>query len=207
MESNKIKADINRWLSYDKSPGTILRYKKTAEFVNKNGKLLDIGARGAEFKTYVSPEVDYNALDLYDKKEICFLKKRGIKAKRGVIEKIPFKNNSFDIIVLTEIIEHLPNPGIALKEVKRVLKKDGIVIVSVPNGELVRRIYRAIINLPRYVYGTKLKTYKEHECGGHLYMFTKQHIKLLFEMCGFKIEKCRSNMFDRSIIFRARPHW
>lgn len=49
------------------------------------------------------------------------------------IEKLPFSNNSFSTIICTEVIEHQPNPSQAIKELKRVLKKDGILIGSVPS--------------------------------------------------------------------------
>ncbi len=45
---------------------------------------------------------------------------------------IPTKNNTFDIILLTEVLEHLQNPIKVLKECKRVLKKDGKLIITMP---------------------------------------------------------------------------
>jgi len=46
---------------------------------------------------------------------------------------IKLKNNSVDIIIAGEIIEHLRNPEFILNECKRVLKKNGILVLSVPN--------------------------------------------------------------------------
>lgn len=50
----------------------------------------------------------------------------------GDIEKIPFKNNLFSTIICTEVLEHLPKPDVALKEIFRVLQKGGFLIGSVP---------------------------------------------------------------------------
>lgn len=55
----------------------------------------------------------------------------------GDIEKIPFKNNSFSTIVCTEVLEHLPTPSVALKEIFRVLEKGGLLIGSVPAKNLI----------------------------------------------------------------------
>lgn len=55
----------------------------------------------------------------------------------GDIEKIPFNNNSFSTIVCTEVLEHLPRPSIALKEIFRVLEKGGLLIGSVPAKNLI----------------------------------------------------------------------
>jgi len=46
---------------------------------------------------------------------------------------LPFRQESLDIVVLSEVIEHLITPSVALKEVKRVLKKRGFLVLSFPN--------------------------------------------------------------------------
>jgi len=45
---------------------------------------------------------------------------------------LPFKNNAFDMIILTEVLEHLPEPEEALKEIRRVLRAGGFLVVTVP---------------------------------------------------------------------------
>lgn len=57
-----------------------------------------------------------------------------VKIKKGDIYKLPYKDNSFDLIICTEVLEHLEDPKIALAELKRVTKKH--VILSVPNEPL-----------------------------------------------------------------------
>ncbi len=46
------------------------------------------------------------------------------------VEKIPFKSNSFDYVISTEAFHHFPNPQKALKEMKRVLKNQGRIIIA-----------------------------------------------------------------------------
>lgn len=46
-----------------------------------------------------------------------------------------FEDNLFDIVIALELIEHLENPKRFLQEVKRVLKKGGILILSTPNED------------------------------------------------------------------------
>lgn len=55
--------------------------------------------------------------------------------KRGDITKMPFKNNSFDVILCLDVLEHLDyiTQKKALLEIKRVLKKGGTAIFSIPN--------------------------------------------------------------------------
>lgn len=50
-------------------------------------------------------------------------------------EALPFGSASFDVVVMSEILEHLETPGLALAEAYRVLSADGILIVTVPNED------------------------------------------------------------------------
>lgn len=47
-------------------------------------------------------------------------------------KKFPFKSNTFDKVIFTDVLEHLPNEKIALGEINRVLKASGNLIISVP---------------------------------------------------------------------------
>ncbi len=65
-----------------------------------------------------------------------------ITIKKADIYKLPYKDNSFDLVICTEVLEHLETPEKALKELKRVSKK--YVILTVPNEPLftIQRILR-----------------------------------------------------------------
>lgn len=65
-----------------------------------------------------------------------------VKIKKGDIYKLPYKDNSFDLVMCTEVLEHLENPKKALKELKRVTKK--YLLLSVPNEPLftIQRVIR-----------------------------------------------------------------
>jgi SAM-dependent methyltransferase len=54
-----------------------------------------------------------------------------IKLKQASIYELPYKDNSFDLVLSTEVLEHLEDPRKALKEIFRVSKK--YVLLSVPN--------------------------------------------------------------------------
>lgn len=54
-----------------------------------------------------------------------------LKLKQGNIYELPYKDNSFDLVLCTEVLEHLEKPADALKELKRVTKK--YCIISVPH--------------------------------------------------------------------------
>ena len=47
---------------------------------------------------------------------------------------LPFPDDAFDVVILSEVIEHLCRPDRVLGEVKRVLRADGRIVVTMPNG-------------------------------------------------------------------------
>jgi len=51
----------------------------------------------------------------------------------GDIFKLPFADNSIDILISSEVVEHLPEPLLALQEMQRVLKSGGYAMVTTPN--------------------------------------------------------------------------
>lgn len=52
----------------------------------------------------------------------------------GSILEMPFDNNTFDYVVSSEVIEHTPDKAKAIQEIYRVLKPNGIAVVSTPNS-------------------------------------------------------------------------
>ena len=74
----------------------------------------------------LDPEVVEHASKTYRNENITF--------KVGSILKIPLEGNElFDIIVCFEAIEHVAEHSLLLSEVKRLLKRDGLFIISTPN--------------------------------------------------------------------------
>jgi SAM-dependent methyltransferase len=56
-----------------------------------------------------------------------------IWAIQGDAERVPFANGAFDVIVCTEVLEHLVNPVAAINEMKRILAAGGLLILTVPS--------------------------------------------------------------------------
>lgn len=97
-----------------------------------NGKLLDVGCGKMPYRSYISENSNiseyigleiYQALDYKGKFKPDFF-------WDGIT--MPFEDNSFDCVLLTEVLEHCFDPNITLSEVFRVLKKGGVVYFTVP---------------------------------------------------------------------------
>jgi len=107
----------------------------------KNKKVLDIGS-GSGYGTHFMSEKGAKSVIGIDKdKRIITLCQKNydtddLQFKVGDANNLDFGNGTFDIITAFELIEHLHNYEAFLKEVFRVLKQDGILIISTPNRKV-----------------------------------------------------------------------
>lgn len=66
----------------------------------------------------------------------------GCPVYAGTLEKAAFPSESFDVISLMDVIEHIPNPSDLIREIYRILSPDGIIFVVTPNfGSLFVQLY------------------------------------------------------------------
>lgn len=106
----------------------------------------------------------------------------------NINEKFDFSACMFDVVTSIAVIEHVFEPYFAVSEIHRILKKDGIFIVNVPNIAYLRhRIYLAFGKLP--VTSTSINWKEVGWDGGHLHYFTKNTFCKLLQECGFEIIK------------------
>jgi SAM-dependent methyltransferase len=76
--------------------------------------------------------IDINNRYVEKAKKLC-AGDRKIHIRQGSIYKLPYKDQIFDCVISSEIFEHLDNEKKALSELYRVLKPNGILLITVPN--------------------------------------------------------------------------
>ena len=82
---------------------------------------------------------------------------------QGNIEALPLPTAAFDKAYCSEVLEHLPHPEQALREICRILKPTGLLIISVPNETLINRIKAVLLRLGLFrlvLGGNKAKNYQ-----------------------------------------------
>lgn len=100
-------------------------------------KVLDAGCGHGELLTYIRErwECELFGVDMVQERLDRANSTEGIEIRYSNIqERIPFEDNSFDVSFSTEVIEHLKHPRSFLKELRRVTKTDGRIILTIPNG-------------------------------------------------------------------------
>lgn len=109
----------------------------TQSILLTKGKLLDIGCGGgriSEALPYYYPKVSVYGVDV-SKNAISYAKKYGsgnVSYAHMSGKRLPYRNSYFDVCICLDVMEHVPDVDYFLKEVKRVLKKDGKFFVIVP---------------------------------------------------------------------------
>ena len=104
---------------------------------NKQYKVLDLGIGGANLAKYVvkNPLFSLTGLDFDENLLNKVTRKRvDIPLVVGDAEKMPFEDESFDIIVHNQTLHHFPSIERVLGDIHRVLKKDGLLFSIETNG-------------------------------------------------------------------------
>jgi ubiquinone/menaquinone biosynthesis C-methylase UbiE len=97
--------------------------------------LLDAGCgEGITLEKMLSlfPDRQITGIDL-DDENIAICEKHNLPVVKADLNQIPWEDNYFDCITLIEVIEHLPQPENLFKEIARILKPGGRLIVLFPN--------------------------------------------------------------------------
>ncbi len=144
------------------------------------GKILDIGAGTGEFLSVAKNNGwQTTGLEPSDKAKAIAISK-GVSFVSATSE---LENHSFDVISMWHVLEHVPDLESQIKELKRLLKPSGTLIIAVPNFKSFDAKY----------YG---KFWAAYDVPIHLWHFSKTSIKLLFEKEDMKLEKILPMKFD-----------
>jgi SAM-dependent methyltransferase len=125
------------WEAYEKEVWTLdsYRFLKSYRLLKGEpiGRLLGIGIlSGRELLSLI--EKGYKCWGVEISEAYKMAQKRGIKCvKHDVSKGIPFSDEFFDVVWAEEVIEHLHDTDFFLKEVYRVLRRGGVLILSTPN--------------------------------------------------------------------------
>jgi len=102
-----------------------------------NWKVLDFGSGlGYNLPTLKRFTKKIVACDINKKSLTLSEQKNGTKSISYILlngQELPFKDKTFDLVIATEVFEHIPNYKIIMGEIKRIIKDDGFFIMSTPN--------------------------------------------------------------------------
>lgn len=111
------------------------RFKSLTKLIGdvNDKKVLDAGSGEGYFLSTIKSKNKFG-IELSEKRvAIAHKLYPDLKIKIGDIKKLPFENNEFDVIVCSEVLEHVSGYEKVLEEFKRCVKPDGYIVLSFPN--------------------------------------------------------------------------
>lgn len=160
-----------------------------------SSRVLDIGCASGWLTarvTQILPEAEVTGLDI-SQKMIKYAKTKHpeIVFICADAHKLPFPDESFDLIICTETLEHVVDPLRVLMEIRRCLSPNGQAVISMDTGNI-------LFNLAWFFWTrTKGKVWQE----AHLHKFDMDKLKKLFKKARFKIEKQQISHLGMAITF------
>ena len=146
----------------------------------QKGKILDIGAGTGEFLS-VAKNDGWQTIGVEPSERAKSIAiNKGVSFVSATSE---LENQSFDVISMWHVLEHVPDLDKQIKELKRLLKPTGTLIIAVPNFK----------SFDAKHYG---KFWAAYDVPIHFWHFSKTAIKLLFEKEEMKLEKVLPMKFD-----------
>ena len=169
---------------------------------NLTGNYLDIGSGTGELIQLVKSNFNVNcyAVDYIDTLMQIKNQKVDITDLNNCL--LPYEDNFFDAITFTEVIEHLEDHRKILKEIHRVLKNDGILVVSTPNILNMKSRMRFLLVGFYNLFGPlHVKESALHHGGGHINPISYFYLSHSLLDAGFKDIKLIIDKKQRTSIF------
>ncbi|MCP4367207.1 MAG: methyltransferase domain-containing protein [Deltaproteobacteria bacterium] len=148
------------------------KYRDTIRYI-PNGRGLDIGCGNGKFIRdmnslgWLFEGVEFNSIAV----NIC--RNAGLKVFHGDLLAAGFKDNSFDVITARHVIEHIPDPAIFMREIVRILKNGGRLVIKTPNSKALGRRWFG----PHWF---------NNDAPRHLILFSSVNLKMLADHFGLR---------------------
>lgn len=166
------------------------RHKIILDFVKGTDRVLDIGCGTSRIVLDLPGAVGMDILQ----NKLRWLKPRHERLVRGSCDHLPFDDASFDCVINSEVIEHVPDVPEIMVEMWRVLRPGGTLVLGTPDYS--RRLWLML----EWIYGKVLPGAYAHE---HITHYTSQGLAERLTEMGYEVLECRYVGFCE-MIFKAR---
>ena len=164
-------------------------YETTKRFLSdhfpQKGKLVEVGS-GLGYLLNFFKEDGWDTVGLEPNAGMCKYAEveLGLTVISKILEKAGFEDNSADTVLMMHVIEHVPEPATTLKEIYRILKPGGILVLETPRYDTL-------------AFKLLGKRERSLSCDGHIYFFTSDTLAQIAKKVGFTIMK--SDCVGRSL--------
>ena len=115
----------------------------------------------------------------FNKHAVDVCKLSGLDVHHGDLLSANFEPNSFDIINVSHVIEHVPHPRQLFSELAKVLKPGGTLIIKTPNSKA----------FGRKLFGTN---WFPDDIPRHIYLYSEKNLRQIGDLCGLHLKTIRT---------------
>jgi len=165
------KTDCHFSLAFEKIILPLIKGKRVLDVGPGDGKYLEF------FNNFNNESVGVDV----SIPNIMHMKERGLNVVSADLnEKLPFNDETFDVVFMSHVLEHLDSPINSLRDTYRILKEGGILVICLP-------VYKSLISLLRSDH-----YFKKHST--HLYVLDIDSVKRLLQKTGFILKEIVFNI-------------
>jgi len=178
---------------FEKERVQLRDFARTRDLLNRlhpgQGKIVEVGS-SCGFLLKEFKDEGWQVLGIEPDRNACrhAVQQLGIEAINSVLEAARLPDESADVVVMLHVIEHLADPVSTLREIHRILKPGGHLVVETPRYDTL--MFRLLGRRERSV-----------SCDGHIFFFTTDTLRKAYEVAGFSLERLdyvgRSLTLDR----------
>ncbi|HAZ10432.1 MAG TPA: hypothetical protein DCY56_04925 [Candidatus Omnitrophica bacterium] len=157
---------------------------KVIESIKPKGNFLDIGTNMGFFLRHTRGK-KWNVCGVDPSPSLSEMARKyfELNVKTCYLNEAGFEDEYFDVVTMTDVFEHIPELKKLLADIKKVIKKDGILFIKVPNGKY------NMLKLWLAKAAGKVKDYDIFDSYEHVTHFTHKTLKRILAECGFKVTK------------------
>lgn len=168
------------------------RYKIILEFVGDRLRVLDAGCGSTQILNG-APQIV--GMDIQPRK-LRFMRRAGRRLVNASAFALPFKNEAFEAVISSEVIEHIPESDVVFEEMVRCLEPGGLLILGTPDygswqWPLIEKLYGLL----------KPSGYADE----HITHYTRKTLTDRIEKMGLVVEDCRYILHGEFILKARKP--
>jgi len=146
---------------------------------SKNGNLLEIGCSAGYFlKVCQERGISASGIEINPDTATYARDTVGLDIKIGTLENFDFPPETFDVVVMYDVLEHLHEPILCLNKINKILKQNGLLVIQVPN----------IASIESIIFGSR---WYHDDVPRHLYHFSVSTLSNILLKNGFQIKQIK----------------